>query len=182
MLVINSNTFEEANNAYGNWIRQRSRWIKGYLQTTLVHTRHPVRLVRRCGVRAAAGLVFLIAGTPVTFLLAPFLWVNTLVWAVTGDTLLPGIGARGGVLSAVSLVAGNALAVLASMLAAVKRRQWFLLPWALLNPLYWVMHSIAAYRGAWQLISKPFYWEKTRHGLTRPVAPAPVAHVATQTG
>ncbi len=54
--VIDSTTFEEANRAYGNWIRQRSRWIKGYMQTTLVHTRHPVRLAREAGRRPGAGL------------------------------------------------------------------------------------------------------------------------------
>jgi cellulose synthase/poly-beta-1,6-N-acetylglucosamine synthase-like glycosyltransferase len=179
VLVINSNTFEEANGAYGNWIRQRSRWIKGYMQTTLVHTRHPARLLRRCGLRAGVGLAFLIAGTPLTFLLAPLLWINTLMWVVTGYTMLPTIGGWGAALSGVSLIAGNALAVLASMLAALKRRQWFLLPWALLNPLYWVMHSMAAYRGAWQLIFRPFYWEKTRHGLTK--TPPAAATVAVRT-
>ena len=48
--VINSTTYEEANTAAGNWIRQRSRWIKGYMQTLLVHLRQPVALVREAGI------------------------------------------------------------------------------------------------------------------------------------
>jgi hypothetical protein len=28
------------------------------------------------------------------------------------------------------------------------------------------MHSIAAYMALWQLVTRPFYWEKTTHGLT----------------
>jgi hypothetical protein len=32
---------------------------------------------------------------------------------------------------------------------------------------YWVLMSIAAYRGLWQLIHDPFYWEKTQHGVSR---------------
>jgi len=47
--VVNSTTYEEATNRFGNWIRQRSRWIKGYMQTYLVHMRHPVRLYRSLG-------------------------------------------------------------------------------------------------------------------------------------
>src|SRR5690606_21856111 len=69
--VINSTTYEEANRAYGNWIRQRSRWIKGYLQTTLVHLRNPVGLVRIAGLAPAAAFILLVAGTPITFLATP---------------------------------------------------------------------------------------------------------------
>lgn len=40
------------------------------------------------------------------------------------------------------------------------------MPWAVLNPFYWILHSIAAYKALWQLIVRPHYWEKTDHGLT----------------
>ncbi|MFC7571176.1 glycosyltransferase [Klenkia terrae] len=73
--VVNSTTYEEANMALGNWLRQRSRWIKGYMQTFLVHSRHPVRLVRAIGLRQAVGFLLTIGGTPATFLLTPVLWV-----------------------------------------------------------------------------------------------------------
>jgi hypothetical protein len=32
---------------------------------------------------------------------------------------------------------------------------------------YWVLMSIAAYRGLWQLLRNPFYWEKTQHGVSK---------------
>jgi hypothetical protein len=41
--------------------------------------------------------------------------------------------------------------------------------WALLNPVYWTLHSIASYKALWQLLTKPHYWEKTVHGLTTQV-------------
>ncbi len=175
--VVNSDTLEEANNAYGNWIRQRSRWIKGYMQTSLVHTRHPWRLVRAAGLRSALGLAFLVAGTPLTFLLAPVLWLDSTQWYLTHtEVLLPdGGGVAGHDLALVNLAVGNVLAVISSAAASAKRRQWALMPWALLNPLYWVLHSISAYKAAWQLITKPFYWEKTVHGLT---TAAPLAAAA----
>ncbi len=69
--VVNSTTYEEANKAYGNWIRQRSRWIKGYMQTVLVHLRSPVQLGRTLGLKQVLGFLMLIAGTPFTFLSVP---------------------------------------------------------------------------------------------------------------
>jgi hypothetical protein len=65
-----------------------------------------------------------------------------------------------------SLIVGNGLAILLNMIGILKRRSYHLLPYALTNPLYWCMHSISAYIALWQLITKPFYWEKTDHGLT----------------
>ena len=55
--VIDSTTYEEACSAPGTWMRQRTRWIKGYMQTALVHMRHPLRFVREAGPQATATLV-----------------------------------------------------------------------------------------------------------------------------
>ena len=54
--VVNSTTYEEANNEPFNWIRQRSRWIKGYMQTFLVHMRNPVALWKKLGWKGFFGL------------------------------------------------------------------------------------------------------------------------------
>ncbi len=62
------------------WIRQRTRWIKGYMQTALVHSRRPVKFTREAGLRGLAGFLLLIAGTPATFLATPILWLLTAVW------------------------------------------------------------------------------------------------------
>ena len=51
-VMLNSTTLEEANSQLKNWIRQRSRWVKGYFQTYLVHMRHPVALMREVGFTA----------------------------------------------------------------------------------------------------------------------------------
>ncbi len=166
--VINSTTYEEANNHIGNWIRQRSRWIKGYMQTVLVHTRHPVALVRRVGWRNAFGFALLIGGTPLTFLLAPPLWAMYVVWLLTRthafDFLFPPLTLY---VSLFNLLIGNGLMIYLNMLAVFKREYYHLLPFAFLNPLYWVLHTIAAYKALWQLFTRPFYWEKTRHGISK---------------
>jgi cellulose synthase/poly-beta-1,6-N-acetylglucosamine synthase-like glycosyltransferase len=165
--VVNSTTFEEANCNTRNWIRQRSRWIKGYMQTLLVHLRQPVTLVRETGIRQTAAFALLVGGTPLTFLLVPPLYalfiVSLLVPAAQVSSFFPGWVLT---VSLFNLLIGNGLMVYLSMMGAFKRRRYQLVPWALLNPLYWILHSIAAYKAAWQLITKPHYWEKTDHGIS----------------
>lgn len=165
--VINSTTYEEANRKTGNWIRQRSRWIKGYMQTVLVHTREPIALTRRVGLKNALSFLLLIAGTPLNFLAFPIMWVFYLVWLVTGtkafDEIFPPVLLYVGLFN---LLAGNGLMIYLGMLAVFKRRYFELSLFALANPIYWFMHSIAAYKALWQLFTKPFYWEKTVHGIT----------------
>ena len=50
------------------------------------------------------------------------------------------------------------------MMGAFMRQRYGLVVWALLNPLYWLLHSVATYKALWQLITRPHYWEKTTHG------------------
>lgn len=174
--VINSTTFEEANSAYGNFIRQRSRWIKGYLQTSLVHARHPIRLLRTVGLRQTAGFALLIAGTPISFLaLAPLYLILVLTLVVDPPTVsayLPGWVLW---VSLANLLIGNGMIVYVSMMGVFHRQRDRMVLWALCNPLYWLLHCIAAYKALGQLILRPHYWEKTDHGLG-PVQPAPGPH------
>jgi glycosyltransferase XagB len=164
--VIDSDTEEEACAELRPWIRQRTRWIKGYMQTALVHTRSPRRLVAQVGVRDTLGFLLLIAGTPLTFLLAPVMWVGTAAWYGFGEPHLPLVDS--GVfwtIALINLLAGNVIMIFLNLLGAVRGHGWRSAPFALLNPFYWVLHSIAAWRALVQLIHKPFYWEKTPHGL-----------------
>ena len=172
--VVNSTTYEEANMAVGNWIRQRSRWIKGYMQTVLVHTRHPWRLLRSVGVRQTAGFALLVGGTPLMFLATPWLYALFVAELVRPGILLPVLPPWLVTVSLGNLLLGNGVIVYLSLLAGFKRRTYELVPFALLSPLYWLLHSVAAYKGAWQLLTRPFYWEKTDHGLSSHVRSATV--------
>ncbi len=171
--TLASTTLEEACCRPWPWIKQRTRWIKGYMQTALVHTRHPIRFVRMAGLHGTLTLVFLVAGTPLAFLAAPVLWIACLAPLAMGDG--PQLGVTGfdaATLAACSLVIGNGVMIGASVLAAVLRRRYGLALWALLLPAYWVLHSIAAWRALGQLITNPSKWEKTPHGLTKHATPA----------
>ncbi len=165
--TINSTTLEEANNAYGNFVRQRSRWIKGYLQTTLVHLRHPVQLVRSVGWRQALAFALLIGGTPVSFLaFLPLYAVLAVCMALSPSQLAAVFSGWVLWVSLASFLLGNVLMIYVSMMGVFKRRRHRLVLWALLNPCYWVLHSLAAYKALVQLVLRPHYWEKTDHGLT----------------
>jgi len=165
--VIDSTTYEEANVAVPNFIRQRSRWIKGYMQTTLVHARHPVRLIRIAGLRQTLSFLILVAGTPATFLAVPVLYAVGLASLVVNPAQLSALF-PGWVLwlSMFNLGIGSTLMIYVSMMGALKRGRHDLVLWGLVNPAYWLLHSAAAYKGLWQLLTKPHYWEKTVHGLT----------------
>jgi len=165
--VINSTTMEEANTSIPNFIRQRSRWIKGYMQTTLVHARHPLRLIRQVGLRRFLSFVILIGGTPATFLLVIPFYLLTAVTMMLPPEVTSGLLPTWVLwISLLNFIVGTGLMVYLTMMGPYKRGTFDLILWALLNPLYWILHSIAAYKGLWQLITKPHYWEKTEHGLT----------------
>ena len=166
--VVNSVTYEEANSQLGNWIRQRSRWIKGYIQTWLVNMRHPVSLFQRVGLRGFCSLQLFIGGSIITGLVHPWLLFPFLIWIVTKtlafDPLFPPSIL---IVCVLNLTLGNACLIYVSMLAAAKRKQFWLVPEALLMPAYCLLQSVAAYKALWQLATRPFYWEKTSHGISR---------------
>lgn len=166
--VIDSTTYEEANCATGNWIRQRSRWIKGYMQTLLVHTRRPLHFVRMTGILGVMGFLFFIGGTVLSGLLNPLFWGLFLVWLITGIAGAPELFPPLLLYSSLfNLLAGNAMFVYLSMIAPFRRGWLELAPYGLTVSWYWILTSVAAYKALGQLISNPFYWEKTQHGISK---------------
>ncbi len=176
--VVDSRTWEEANSHVGNWIRQRSRWIKGYMQTWLVHMRHPVELYKSLGLEGFIGYQAMVLGTPLLPVINPFFWLMLIWWYLTKDvwisSLFPGIFYY---MAAFQLFFGNFMFTYTNTVGmywvirdcALKGKQPFsygLIKYALLTPIYWVLMSVAAYKALFQLIKNPFYWEKTNHGLS----------------
>lgn len=182
--VVNSVTLEEANSQYGNWIRQRSRWIKGYIQTWLVNMRKPVKLFRQVGWKGFFSFQLFVGGTIISALGYPFMIIPFVLWCFTHTGALarffPPLLL---VVSTANLVVGNSFLIYLSMLAAAKRKHFDLVPYALTVPAYWLMQSIAGYKAMWQLITKPFYWEKTAHGISKATsAELEEAHKAATSG
>jgi len=166
--VVNSTTLEEANSRIRNWIRQRSRWLKGYMQTYLVHMRNPWALYRSLGFVGFFGFQFFIGGTFLSPLIAPVLYGSYFVWLFTHTRIFEPLFPDYLLFpSLLNLVIGNAFFIYINSLGAYKRRLYRLIPWALTSPVYWMLQAIAGYKAAGQLFTNPFYWEKTAHGISK---------------
>lgn len=173
VIPIDSSTYEEANPHLGNWLRQRSRWIKGYMQTWLVHLRSPAAFARVVGIAPFAGFVLFIGGAIFTGLVTPFFWALFIIWLWTGSGPFGELfGSASLAVSLASLVISNGLLTVLAILAPMKRRWLSLAPYGITVLAYWLLISLAAYKALWQLITRPFHWEKTEHGLSRPRAPS----------
>lgn len=166
-VVLDSLTGEEANADVVNWVRQRSRWYKGYLQTFLVHTRRPLDVVREIGLVPALRISNLTAGMPIANTLNLLFWALLLVWfAGKPDfmhSLFPGPIYY---LCLLMFTVGNLATIMLGVVSARTQGKPFLLGAALLVPGYWFLQSMAAIKSMAQLIYKPSYWEKTVHGLS----------------
>jgi cellulose synthase/poly-beta-1,6-N-acetylglucosamine synthase-like glycosyltransferase len=164
--TIDSTTAEEACAVVAPWIRQRTRWIKGYMLTAAVNLQHPISFLRRNGIGGAMSMGLLVAGTPLSFMLYPLSILFTVVtWLGVefGGFRFPDWVLQASLLV---MVFGMTMLILSSALVAWRRYGWRIAVFAPLLPAYWLLHSIAAWRAAHQAIFDPHRWEKTPHGLT----------------
>ena len=164
--VLDSTTWEEAPQTVGVWIRQRTRWMKGYVQTSLVHSARPLCLLRDLGLRRSVLLLIVTAGQVASHLVTlpclalgiMWLWWRWPLW----DPHLPWTASL--VALAIGLLLINAVFLCAHAIAGWRRGYGSLAGFALALPLYWLFASVATWRGVWQFFSAPFSWEKTTHG------------------
>lgn len=164
--VIDSTTWEEANSQMHNWVRQRSRWIKGYIQTALIHLRHPVRAFREFRLKNFVAFLFFIGGTPITPMLNLFFWILTVLWFATHALWIQALFPPAIFYPALfSLIVGNFLFVYLAMIGCVYRGFYDLVKWSLFSPIYWLMMALGGFKAFWQMLYIPHYWEKTKHGL-----------------
>jgi cellulose synthase/poly-beta-1,6-N-acetylglucosamine synthase-like glycosyltransferase len=168
-VIFNSTTMEEANSRFGNWMRQRSRWIKGYIQTYLVHMRRPHEFISDLKNPHIITFQLIVGGKILSIFVNPFMWLTTILYfslrAIVGPAIESIFPMPILYMAVFSLVIGNFLYMYYYMIGCMKRGQGELVKYTLLVPIYWLMMSVAAWKGLWQLITKPHYWEKTTHGL-----------------
>jgi glycosyltransferase XagB len=168
--VIDSTTWEEAPVGFTQWLRQRTRWFKGWAQTWIVHMRHPLRLLRELGLRNFLAFQLLVGGTMMSAVVHPFFMSLVLFHAATGELFMPGETAEHSARKVLALcVLGvGYFGAIALGLAGLKRRGMLRIAWVVFTiPLYWLFMSFAAWRALWQLVRAPYHWEKTPHGLAR---------------
>ncbi|MBK8082357.1 MAG: glycosyltransferase [Devosia sp.] len=161
-----SRTREEAPVTLESWMRQRTRWVKGWMQTFLVHNRRPGRFLEDIGWRGFiafqiyVGSLILSAPLHATFMLSV---VAALLWpgaapATFGPWELASLGV-------VLIGYGGAAALVVAGLLRIGRPE--LLGYQVLLPAYWLLHSVAAAQALHELLTRPYFWAKTAHGQTR---------------
>jgi cellulose synthase/poly-beta-1,6-N-acetylglucosamine synthase-like glycosyltransferase len=166
--TIASTTWEEAPVGFRNWLPQRTRWLKGWMQTYIVHMRHPRRLIRDLGLPAFLGFQAFMGGILLSVLVHPIVYA-LVAWEAWRGRLfvMPdnSLGAWLWWIAGVNLALGYATAILVGALAVARRRRWRLVLSSFAMPVYWLLISAAGYRALVQLIHRPYHWEKTQHGV-----------------
>lgn len=165
-----SSTLEEAPSTVAAWLTQRTRWMKGFMQVTVSHSRNPIRAWRKLGPFGFIVAVTMTLGTVATALgypffiaaLAAWLWNGSLLW--TAHSVSAFWSALG-----VNLFVAGFVAIMAPAFTALGRRGWLgrLWPFIALLPFYFALTTVAAWRGLFELAFAPFRWNKTEHGLAR---------------
>jgi len=163
--LIDSTTFEEANCRALPWVKQRSRWIKGYMMTYAALMRTPLALWRELGAWRFFGMQMMMAGSVLHALMLP---VQVLLWPVALGLLDPGnVGLAAGLLAPISGV--GILAEVLGMLViylGMRRAGHRIHPiWIATMQVYGLLAGFAAYKALAEVLTKPFYWDKTAHGV-----------------
>ncbi|GHD14649.1 glycosyltransferase family 2 protein [Tianweitania populi] len=161
-------TFEEAPHRLGDWVPQRTRWFKGWLQTWLVHMRNPRQLRREIGTASFLIVQVLFAGMVISALAHPLMIVTIaaiLFEMLRADTMTPHSALFA--VDVINISCGYAAFLVLGAATLVKRERKSLWKTVLATPVYWMMISYAAWRAAWHLYAKPFHWEKTPHRISK---------------
>jgi cellulose synthase/poly-beta-1,6-N-acetylglucosamine synthase-like glycosyltransferase len=163
--MLDSTTWEEANFRALPWIKQRSRWLKGYAITWASHMRDPVALWRDLGARGFLGFQVLFLGAITSYLAMPLFWAiwaaafgfGLAFWSSFPPVLMWGFIA--------SMVLGQGVMLATAVVAARDSGRPGLLPWVLTLPFYWPLGAVAAWRAVAEIFYAPFLWHKTEHGV-----------------
>lgn len=186
--MVDALTLEEAPHRLSTARRQRSRWLKGFIQTGLVQTRNPLLSMKEMGIRRYLAFNFFALGTPVSLLINPLMWALTALYitarvAQWGETVSfieamfpPGIY----YVAMMVAVFGNMFLWYQKLVTPLERGQYGLGKWLLLVPLWWMFTCLSAYQAVGELLipSKRFKWNKTEHGHDQAAAPEQIGQPA----
>ena len=166
---LDSTTDEEAPAHLQAWMAQRTRWLKGWMQTVVTHSRHPAVAWRAMGTGNFLAAIAVSAGVIVGAMFAPLFQVMAVVRALSpgflaGNTPFEIVADA---LIVVLGIAGLLTIFVPAVLALYRRRLWGLMVWLPLLPAYHLLSAAASWRALYELISAPHRWNKTQHGLAR---------------
>lgn len=166
--VVDSTTYEEAPGHFGPWLRQRTRWFKGWMQTWLVHMHQPLRLLRDLGLPGFITFQLVVGGNALAALVHPLFMASLIYYSAikpmsAGGDMSTILVWFYGISVAIGYLASAFIGYLGLMRRGLSANAWILL----LTPLHWLLLSLAAWRALYQLVVAPYAWEKTEHGLAK---------------
>ncbi len=163
--MISLPTFEAGPERWSEWLPQRTRWLKGWVQTWLVHMRDPMALAWQLGFGSFLMAQILFAGMVVSALIHPFLIVTAFVLALelAAERTMSTWQSNMLIFDVTNIACGYISFLLLGWQTLTKTERKTFWKIALYTPVYWMMISIAAWRAVWQLWQRPHHWEKTRH-------------------
>jgi glycosyltransferase XagB len=164
-LPIDAITMEEAPLTTNTWIKQRTRWIKGYIQTWGVMSRNSWLKWQQWGSIGFIGAHLFVGLSSINYVVSSFAWALILMQYFQPSMLNISLWQQQ--FAHLLLIAGIVLHWLLAalvMLGSKHRINWL---YILLYPLYFILHSIAGFRALQQFLTKPYYWEKTTHALSK---------------
>jgi hypothetical protein len=172
--LIPTVTYEEANCHAWPWVKQRSRWLKGFLITYCVHMRQPRVLLAELGARRFLGIQAMFMATVLQFAALPLLWSFWLPIVGLPHPVITTLGSGVILPIAALIILTEVINLIIGVLAVSQDKRRHLIPWVLTMPIYFSLGALASYKALYELATNPFYWDKTQHGL-RP-NPLPCAH------
>ena len=169
VVPLTSYTTEEAPTTYGSWERQRRRWIDGFIQTFVVHTKHPLLLLKELGLRDFLVFLATVGGVPFVLLLNPFLWTLTAGYWITRSGLIQELYPWPVLyLGLTSVLFGLFIFYYAFLIGTMKRQMYSNCLFMFGVPIYWFLMSVAAYRAAYDYVFAHNHWHKTEHIVSEP--------------
>ena len=157
------------------WVKQRTRWLKGWMQTFGVHMRAPLATLRETGLTGFLAFHAYFAGIIVSALAHPLCYFVLAYDAWQGTLFQRGVTPAEDILLVIAVAnfaGGYAVNIVLGAMSLRGTRHKGLWRHVIFIPIYWLYVSAAAYRAVWQLVHAPFYWEKTEHGVSASFRPA----------
>lgn len=166
--MLDTVTHEEANCRTVPWIKQRSRWLKGFFMTWAVHMRKPLQLWREIGTAPFLAFQVQMLGAVAGFLLTPFLWSCWLMVMGLPHPVAPTLAALGGWGTGILIalfVLSELLTLTIGLVATSAPERRHLMHWVPSCSIYYPLGCFAGWKAIYEVVRKPFYWDKTTHGL-----------------
>ncbi|AXI47357.1 glycosyl transferase [Sulfitobacter sp. SK012] len=160
-------TYEEANCHAWPWVRQRSRWLKGFLITWCVHMRTPRQLLRELGFLRFLGVQTVFLATFAQFAGAPLLWSFWITLFGISHPVALTLGTPVALGMAGAFLLAEVINLSISLVAVSGREHRHLMLYVLTMPFYFMLGALAAYKALYEMVRRPFFWDKTQHGVTQ---------------